>query len=88
MNQEQIITKLDLENITLMYYNAFGVQMPRLIQSDVEYQLTHGMPYEYYYYAIHEAARAPRPSWKYAEAIIARLAHECVDPRTINTLPF
>lgn len=68
---------MDLESIKRMYHDCLSLTMPGHIENQVAYWLeTNFVPPEYVMYALQEASMAPRPSWKYALAIIRRLGNE------------
>lgn len=76
---------MDLEVIKHRYYECLGMQMPGHIVQQVHGWLEAGyMPTEYFLYGLQEAAMAPRPSWRYAMAVVRRL---CTDKYPAGLLP-
>lgn len=68
---------MDLESIKRAYHDCLSLTMPEHIENQVKYWLEENVfPPEYIIYALQEASMAPRPSWKYAMAIIRRLSNE------------
>lgn len=62
---------------------SIGRPMPPSIHRKLLLDLIEGAPYEYFRYAIEEAAIAPQPSWRYVMAIIRRLERERVPPSSL-----
>lgn len=62
-----------LERLKTEFADAFGREMPRAIAQQVLRDLRSGTPAAYYSYAIAQTMYAPRPSWRYTMAIMARL---------------
>ena len=73
---------MHLESIKELYYEAMLRPIPSFLLREIKYELEeHADPElmcSYYLYALRETACAPRPSWKYTQAIIARLTREQV----------
>lgn len=64
-----------------MYRDALGREMPRFIEADILSRLLTGKNDSIdIQYALQETAAAPRPSWRYASAILARLTREAPLP--------
>lgn len=75
MNTSDVV--MDLETIKLRYHNCLGMAMPKHLQDQVRGWLEgNTIPAEYFLYGLQEAAYAPRPSWRYAMAVVRRLADE------------
>ena len=71
----------DLEGIKEAYQDALGRTMPQSIASYVQSEILMGrMDAHDVHYALMETAAAPRPSWRYAMAIIKRLQRESPFP--------
>ena len=70
-----------IERLKAEFYDAFGREMPRAIAQQVLKDIRSGTPAAYYSYAIEQTIYAPRPSWRYTMAIVARLQRTmaCVD---------
>lgn len=68
-----------MEELKQMHEDAFGRPMPRSIAEGVLRDLRSGTPAAFYRYAIEETLLAPRPSWRYTLAIIARLKRTKAD---------
>ncbi|MBP3453111.1 MAG: hypothetical protein J6M20_05300 [Clostridia bacterium] len=67
----------ELEDIKAAYQDAIGRPMPQSIASYVQQEIIMGhMDAHDIQYALAETAMAPRPSWRYAMAIISRLQRE------------
>lgn len=64
------------------YRYCIGEDMPQWVKDNMG-MYSERVPFEYIIYALAEAAMAPRPSWRYAVAIIKRLEREAVDPQTL-----
>lgn len=62
-----------VERLKSEFYDAFGREMPRAIAQQVLKDIRSGTPAAYYSYAIEQTIYAPRPSWRYTMAIVARL---------------
>lgn len=71
------------EAIRELHMENFGRKMPPSIHRKVLQDLIDGTPYEYYAYAIGQAAMAPFPSWRYVEAVMGRLIRERVKPESL-----
>lgn len=70
---------LAMEDLKRMHEDAFDRSMPRSIAVAVLRDLRSGTPAGYYRYAIEETLLAPRPSWRYTLAIVARLKRTKAD---------
>lgn len=68
---------LQINDIREMYQEIFGRKMPYCIERDVRSDLEDDQSgesvYDWYIYALEEAAAAPMPSWRYVQAIMRRL---------------
>lgn len=64
---------LAMERLKKEFEDAFSRPMPRAIAETVLRDIRAGTPAAYYSYAIEQTIFAPRPSWRYTMAIIARL---------------
>lgn len=74
---KKTITRYDMSLIETEYRDAIGHTMPQSIANWVQSEILLGhMDTEDILYALHETAMAPRPSWRYAMAIIRRLQKE------------
>ena len=60
------------EEISLAYFESLGRDIPRYCQVIVDEMLDDGIEAAVICYGLHEAAKAPSPSWRYAAAVIAR----------------
>ena len=80
---QEMEIRLSVENLRQLYADCIGSPMPMAIHRRVLLELQDGAPFEYYRYALEEAAAAPRPSWRYVQAIVARLYREQVPPETL-----
>lgn len=65
-----------LELIAEMYADVLERQMPNFIRREIETNLASGYDPEWYLFALKETAGAPRPSWRYTEAIVNRLRNK------------
>lgn len=77
---QEMEIRMSVEALRELYADCIGAPMPMAIHRRVLLAMQDGEPYEYYRYALEEAAAAPRPSWRYVQAIVARLRREQVDP--------
>lgn len=66
------------EQLRMQYADAIGDDMPRAILKQLLRSLLSGTPWQYYEYALEEAALAPSPSWRYVMAIVHRLTASAV----------
>lgn len=70
------------------YADTIGQEMTRALLRQLLLALIEGTPWQYYDYALDEAAYAPAPSWRYVMAIVNRLVNQAVpverlrDPRS------
>lgn len=71
------------EALRQQYMSCIGRPMPPSIHRKLLLDLIDGTEYEYYRYAIDEAAIAPQPSWRYVMAIVRRLQREKVPPSSL-----
>ena len=74
---------VSVESIKELYQAAIGSPMTDICQRYLRRDLEAGIPYIYYHYALEQTAFAPRPSWRYTMAIVARLRREEVDPAAL-----
>lgn len=81
---QNLSIRMNVEALRALYADCIGSPMPMAIHRRVLLALQDGEPYEYYRYALEEAAAAPRPSWRYVQAIIARLHREQVPPEDLS----
>lgn len=80
---------MELSEIRDAYQDAINMPMPKSIGKEVRYQLYNGSVHvAYYLYALEETAKAPNPSWRYAQAIVARLVREKVPPMLLLSDPW
>lgn len=75
-----------MQIIKQRFKTCIGIEMNTYVQNSVALGLKH-TPIEYFLYGLSEAAQAPRPSWRYALAVIHRLEREQVDPATLPLSP-
>lgn len=64
---------LAMEDLKSLYADTFGREMPRAIAEPLLRDIREGIPVQYYRYAMEQTLLAPRPSWRYTLAIVARL---------------
>lgn len=62
-----------MERLKNEFQDTFNYAMPRAIAAQVLKDIRSGLPAAFYTYAMSETLLAPRPSWRYTMAIIARL---------------
>lgn len=68
---------MNLESLKELFFEVLNRPMPNMIVQRVLYDLKEDEhAYPYYSYALRETAEAPRPSWRYVEAIMMRLRRE------------
>ena len=77
---QPILRRYQLESLKKLHAECFGRAMPAPISAEVLRDLDAGTPTAYYRYAMIEATYAPRPSWRYAAAIVRRCKEEMIDP--------
>lgn len=82
-NSQDLVIQVKCEDIRQLYTDCIGSPMPMAIHRRVLLALHEGTPYEYFSYALSEAAIAPKPSWRYVMAIVARLHREAVPPEDL-----
>lgn len=66
------------------YVDSIGSAMSEQCERYLRKQLARGVPYLYYLYALQETGFAPRPSWRYTEAIVYRLMRERVSEEDLR----
>lgn len=66
------------ELLRMQYQEIIGQDMPFATLKQLLRALIGGTPWQYYEYALEEAALAPYPSWRYVMAIVNRLTAESV----------
>lgn len=76
---------MNLETLKELYFEAINRPAPSFILAAIREDLEEApeLMYAYYSYALRETALAPRPSWKYTEAILARLRREKTPPEAL-----
>lgn len=62
-----------VEGLKKQFQDTFGREMPRAISEPLLRDIRSGTPAYYYRYAMEQTLMAPRPSWRYTLAIVARL---------------
>lgn len=77
------VARYHCEALRQQYMNCIGRPMPPSIHRKLLLDLIDGAEFEYYRYAIDEAAIAPQPSWRYVMAIVRRLQREKVPPSSL-----
>lgn len=78
--------RISCEALREKYLLCIGRPMPPSVHRQLLLDLIDGGHYEYYSYALDEAAIAPQPSWRYVLAIIRRLYRDQVPPESL--LPY
>lgn len=68
-----------MERLKKEFFDTFDRPMPRAIAEQVLRDLRTGTPSAYYSYAMEQTILAPRPSWRYTMAIVARLQRTMAD---------
>lgn len=80
------------EEISLAYFESLGREIPRYCQVIVDEMLDDGIESAVICYGLHEAAKAPYPSWRYAAAVIRRCVRDGIrtkaDLSTSQQKPF
>lgn len=66
------------------YLESIGSEMSERCERYLRMQLARGVPYLYYLYALLETGFAPRPSWRYTEAVVGRLMREHTSEQDIR----
>jgi hypothetical protein len=66
------------ELLRLQYADVIGAPMPPATLRRLLLDLIEGTPWQYYEYALEQTELAPRPSWRYAMAIVSRVKAEAV----------
>ena len=64
---------LAMEELKMLYFDTIGREIPRAIAEPLLRDIREGTPAQYYRYAMEQTLLAPRPSWRYTLAIVARL---------------
>lgn len=72
-----------VEGLRELYHDAIGQPMSAICERSLRRSLEAGTPYVFYHYALQETAFAPRPSWRYTEAIVRRLLAQGADEESI-----
>lgn len=72
-----------VEGLRELYMDAIGQPMTAICERALRRSLEDGTPYVFYHYALEETAFAPRPSWRYTEAIVRRLLAQGVDEESL-----
>lgn len=80
----QMIYRLQLERIKKMHQDYLGRPMPAPLAAKVLQDIDAGTPAEYYMYALTESCYAPRPSWRYAAAIVNRCKDQLIEPEDLE----
>lgn len=80
------LIRIACEDLREQYAACIGYPMSQAIHRRLLLDLIEGTPYQYYRYALDEAAIAPKPSWRYVLAIVARLHREGVPPESLITI--
>lgn len=80
---QKLLIRVNCEDLRQLYAECIGTPMPMAIHRRVLLALEEGTPYQYFQYALNEAAMAPRPSWRYVMAIVARLYRDGVSPEEL-----
>lgn len=82
-NSSEIDIQVSLDCLKESYQECICMAMPKPIERRITSALIRGVPYEYFAYALMEAAAAPRPSWRYAEEIVSRCIREEAIPEAL-----
>ena len=82
-NVDSAVLRIQMQEISSQYYECLLTPMPSFVARRVLMELQEGVPSSYFMYALEEAAMAPRPSWKYAIAIVRRLVREKVSTEEV-----
>lgn len=73
-----------LETLKKMHLECLGRPMPAPIAAAVLRDLRSETPSAYYRYALMEVCYAPRPSWRYVQAIVNRCKAQGIDPTELE----
>lgn len=76
--EEEEMLRNRCELLRKQYSDCIGEAMTKPVMRQLLLSLIDGTPWEYYEYAIEEAALAPVPSWRYIQAIVRRLVTQAV----------
>ena len=76
VENDHILLRNRVEQLRELYTATIGVPMTPAVMRQLLLSVTRGTPWQYYEYALEETALAPRPSWRYALAIVTRLISE------------
>lgn len=79
-NSNDVLKQYQLENLKQLHVECFGRPMPAPISAEVLRDLYAETPSAYYRYAMMEAVYAPRPSWRYVQAIVRRCKAQLIEP--------
>lgn len=80
----ELLRRLQMEHLKKLHMECIGRPMPAPIAAEVLRDLDADTPAEYYKYALTEACYAPRPSWRYVQAIIRRCKAQMIDPSELE----
>lgn len=80
----EVEINVSVQSIRELYADAIGGSMSQICENSLREDLRKGTPYIFYHYALLETAFAPRPSWRYALAIVRRLVMQKVNPADIE----
>ena len=83
---QNMAARVACEGLREQYAACIGIPMSQAIHRRLLLDLIEGTPYQYYRYALDEASIAPKPSWRYVLAIVARLHREGVPPESLITI--
>lgn len=75
---------VQVEDLKEIYRRSIGQAMSEICAQSLRHRLEGGTPFIYYVYALNEAAFAPRPSWRYVEAIVRRLTSQAAKEEDIH----
>lgn len=80
----ELLRRLQMENLKKLHMECIGRPMPAPIAAEVLRDLDADTPAVYYKYALTEACYAPRPSWRYVQAIVRRCKAQMIDPSELE----
>lgn len=80
----ETLRRYQLENLKELHAECLGRPMPAPISAELLRDLDDGTPSAYYKYAMREACYAPRPSWRYVQAIVRRCKAQMIEPSELE----
>ena len=80
----EVLRRYQMEEIKRLHREVLGRPMPAPISAAVLRDLDADTPSAYYKYALTETMYAPKPSWRYVQAIVNRCKSQLIDPAELE----